>query len=258
MANKKSHTLLVIDDETQVRRFTQVALPPHGYEVQEASTGQEGISIAMQLNPDLIILDLGLPDMDGLKVLRSLKGWYQGPVIVLSVRDDEESIVTALDSGAHDYIRKPFLLGELLARLRLALKNYSANQVSPIYTSGDLTVDLGSRRVTLAGKDIKLTVTEYELLKVMIKHRGKVLTHNQILSEVWGPKSVEHVQYLRVYIGHLRQKLETDPNKPRLILTEPGVGYRLQNLDAGADEIPTTSNEKSELLTSGASSSKND
>ncbi len=231
MSKPKNYTLLVIDDELQVRRFTEVSLSPHGYEVHGAESGREGIELGTKLNPDAIILDLGLPDLDGLEVLASLKAWYQGPIIVLSVRDDEDSIVAALDSGAHDYIRKPFHLGELLARLRLALRNNQANQTSPIYTSGNLSVDLSSRRVTVGDKEIKLTVTEFELLKVLIRHRGKVLTHNQILSEVWGPKSVEHIQYLRVYIGHLRQKLETDVNKPRLILTEPGVGYRLQNLD---------------------------
>ncbi|MBC7659308.1 MAG: response regulator [Chitinophagaceae bacterium] len=238
MSKSKNYTLLVIDDELQVRRFTQVTLSPHGYDVHSAETGKQGIELSSQLNPDAIILDLGLPDMDGLEVLSTLKSWYQGPIIVLSVRDDEESIVAALDSGAHDYVRKPFHLGELLARLRLALKNNQANQTSPIYTSGDLRVDLSSRRVTLGDREIKLTVTEFELLKVLIRHRGKVLTHNQILSEVWGPKSVEHIQYLRVYVGHLRQKLENDINKPRLILTEPGVGYRLQNLDLIKEAMP--------------------
>ena len=231
MSKTKNYSLLVIDDELQVRRFTEVSLTPHGYEVHSAESGREGIERGIKLNPDAIILDLGLPDIDGLEVLNTLKNWYQGPIIVLSVRDDEESIVCALDSGAHDYIRKPFHLGELLARLRIALRNNQANQTSPVYTSGNLSVDLSARRVSIGEKEIKLTVTEFELLKVLIRHRGKVLTHNQILSEVWGPKSVEHIQYLRVYIGHLRQKLEADVNKPRLIITEPGVGYRLQNLD---------------------------
>ncbi|MBC7531234.1 MAG: response regulator [Oligoflexus sp.] len=238
MSRTKNYTLLVIDDELQVRRFTQVTLSPHGYDVHSAESGRQGIEMGRRLNPDAIILDLGLPDMDGLEVLSTLKSWYQGPIIVLSVRDDEDSIVCALDSGAHDYIRKPFHLGELLARLRLALRNNQANQTSPIYTSGDLSVDLSSRRVTLGEREIKLTVTEFELLKVLIRHRGKVLTHNQILTEVWGPKSVEHIQYLRVYVGHLRQKLEVDINKPRLILTEPGVGYRLQNLDLLKEVVP--------------------
>ncbi len=231
MSKPKNNSLLVIDDELQVRRFTQVSLTPHGYDVHLAESGRQGLALGTSLNPDAIILDLGLPDMDGLEVLSHLKSWYQGPIIVLSVRDDEDSIVCALDSGAHDYIRKPFHLGELLARLRLALRNNQANQTSPVYTSGDLTVDLSSRRVTVGDREVKLTVTEFELLKVLIRHRGKVLTHNQILTEVWGPKSVEHIQYLRVYVGHLRQKLEIGVNKPRLILTEPGVGYRLQNLD---------------------------
>jgi len=238
MSRTKNYTLLVIDDELQVHRFTQGTLSAHGYDVHSAETGRQGIEMDSKLNPDAIILDLGLPDIDGLEVLTSLKAWYQGPIIVLSVRDDEDSIVCALDSGAHDYIRKPFHVGELLARLRLALRNNQANQTSPIYTSGDLSVDLSSRRVALGDREVKLTVTEFELLKVLIRHRGKVLTHNQILTEVWGPKSVEHIQYLRVYVGHLRQKLEVDINKPRLILTEPGVGYRLQNLDLLKEVMP--------------------
>jgi two-component system KDP operon response regulator KdpE len=232
MNQSKKQQLLLIDDETQIRRFIRLALAPHGYVVTEARTGEEGIQLAIQHSPDGIILDLGLPDLDGLKVLYQLREWYQGPIIVLSVRDDEENIVNALDSGAHDYIRKPFLLGELLARLRLALRSHQVGLATPVYTSGGLIVDLATRKVTLDGKEIRLTVTEYELLKCLIKHRGKVLTHNQILTEVWGPKSVEHIQYLRVYVGHLRQKLEVDINKPKLIITEPGVGYRMQNLES--------------------------
>ncbi|MFY7930610.1 MAG: response regulator [Oligoflexus sp.] len=228
MNQAKRQTLLVIDDEHQIRRFIKVALGPHGYDIVEAATGQEGLEKATQVSPDGIILDLGLPDRDGLDILKSLREWYAGPVLVLSVRDDEESIVAALDSGAHDYIRKPFMLGELLARLRLILRTHQVGQANPVYQIGDLMVDLATRKVTISQKEVKLTVTEYELLKVLVKHKGKVLTHNQILTEVWGPKSVEHIQYLRVYIGHLRQKLETDPNKPKLIITEPGVGYRLQ------------------------------
>lgn len=235
--SKKQH-LLVIDDENQIRRFIRLALAPHGYDVHEARTGEEGIQMAIQHSPDGIILDLGLPDMDGIRVLHQLREWYQGPIIILSVRDDEESIVNALDSGAHDYIRKPFMLGELLARLRLAMRSHQVGLATPVYSSGGLVVDLATRKVTLDGKEIRLTVTEYELLKCLIKHRGKVLTHNQILTEVWGPKSVEHIQYLRVYIGHLRQKLETDANKPKLIITEPGVGYRMQNLETTASETP--------------------
>lgn len=236
MSQSKKQRILVIDDESQIRRFIRLALAPHGYEVSEAQTGEEGILTAAQTSPDGIILDLGLPDMDGLKVLHQLREWYQGPILILSVRDDEESIVNALDSGAHDYIRKPFLLGELLARLRLALRSCQTGQASPVYSSGGLVVDLATRKVGLDGKEIRLTVTEYELLKCLIKHRGKVLTHSQILTEVWGPKSVEHIQYLRVYIGHLRQKLELDPNKPRLIVTEPGVGYRMQNIEMAVTE----------------------
>lgn len=232
MGKTKNCTLLVIDDELQVRRSTEVGLPPHGYDVHSAESGHRGIELGLKLKPDAIILNSSLPDMDGLEVLNSLKRWYQGPILVLSSRDDEESIVGAFRSGAHDYIRMPFHLGELVARLRLALRNSQGNQTSPIYSSGNLSVDLSSRRVAIGEKEVKLTVTEFKLLKFLILHRGTVLTHNEILSEVWGPKSIEQIQYLRVYIGHLRQKLEVDVNRPRLIVTEPGVGYRLQNLDA--------------------------
>ncbi len=232
MKPRDNYRLLIIDDESSIRRFVSVALPPHGYEILEAENAAEGLHLLQTAKPDAIILDLGLPDMDGLEALKKIRESHTLPVIILSVRDDEESIVTALDSGAHDYLRKPFLLGELLARLRLAMRSHQFQQLHPIYTSGNLTVDLSNRRVVLAGKDIKLTLTEYELLRVLIQHKGQVLSHGQILGEVWGPKSTEHIQYLRVYIGHLRQKLESDPNNPQMILTEPGVGYKLKDLGA--------------------------
>ena len=222
-----NHTkkVLVIDDELQIRRFLKVALEPHGYSLIEASSGSEGLVGATTHRPDLIILDLGLPDIAGLEVLARLREWNDKPIIILSVRDDEASIVAALDGGADDYLTKPFSIGELLARMRLASrKTPSASE--PTVTVGDLIVDIAKRSVTKKGQEIKLTVTEFSLLSVLIRHCGKVLTHSQILKSIWGPNSAEHVQYIRVYIGHLRQKIEDDPSQPRYIVTEPGVGYR--------------------------------
>lgn len=220
-------TALVIDDELQIRRLLRVCLEANGYRVLEASSGQEGITQAAQHPPDVIILDLGLPDMDGLTVLKRLREWSRVPVVVLSVREREEDKVAALDNGADDYVTKPFGKGELLARLRVAQRHAIPSPRDPIFRSGDLEVDLSARVVKLRGEEAKLTATEYSLLRLLIQHAGKVLTHRQILREVWGPNYVDQTHYLRVYIAHLREKLETDPSKPRLIITEPGVGYRL-------------------------------
>jgi len=222
-------TVVVIDDEVQIRRFLSVSLESHGYSIVEATNGREGIAEVATRRPDLVILDLGLPDMDGLEVLKRLREWYESPIIILSVRDDEASIVTALDGGADDYLTKPFKLGELLARMRAAQRHYTHEDVEPIYREGDLQVDLTARRVTVAGVEVRLTATEYDLLRVFVRNAGRVLTHAQILKEVWGPNSREHVQYLRVYVGHLRHKIEQDPSQPRLLITEPGVGYRFGN-----------------------------
>ncbi len=217
---------LVIDDEVQIRRLLRACLEGNGYRVAEATTGQEGIREAAQHPPDVVLLDLGLPDMDGVSVLKRLREWTRVPVVVLSVRDREEDKVAALDNGADDYVTKPFGTAELLARLRVAQRHATPAAESPVFVSGDLEVDLTARVVRLKGKEVKLTATEYSLLRLFVQHAGKVLTHRQILREVWGPAYVEQTHYLRVYIAHLREKLEGDPSKPRLISTEPGIGYR--------------------------------
>ncbi|HZR17038.1 MAG TPA: response regulator [Verrucomicrobiae bacterium] len=219
-------TALIVDDELQIRRLLRVCLESNGYRVLEATTGQEGLAQAAQHPPDVIVLDLGLPDMDGVAVLKRLREWSRVPVLVLSVRDREEDKVAALDNGADDFVTKPFGTAELLARLRVAQRHALPAGESPIFRSADLEVDLTARTVKLRGKDVKLTATEYSLLRLFVQHAGKVLTHRQILKEVWGPGYVEQTHYLRVYIAHLREKLEADPSKPRLISTEPGVGYR--------------------------------
>lgn len=219
--------VLVIDDELQIRRFLRISLEANGYTVAEAATGLEGINRAALRRPDLVILDMGLPDMDGLDVLRRLREWTAVPVIVLSVRDSDRVKVAALDAGADDYLTKPFSLQELMARLRVMQRRVGSAEESPIFTSGSLQVDLNRRAVMLDGVAIKLTPTEYALLRYMVQNAGKVLTHRQILREVWGPDYVNETHYLRVYFAQIRQKVEPDPSIPRLILTEPGVGYRL-------------------------------
>jgi two-component system, OmpR family, KDP operon response regulator KdpE len=218
---------LVIDDEVQIRRFLRISLEASGYRVLEAVTGSEGITRAAQNRPDIIILDLGLPDMDGLEVLRRIREWTATPVIILSVRDDDQGKVAALDAGADDYLTKPFSTDELLARIRVALRHAQPASQESLLHFGDVTVDLSRRSVTLQGEPVKLTPTEYALLRLMIQHAGKVLTHQQILRAVWGPEYVNETHYLRVYFAQLRQKLEVNPALPELLITEPGVGYRL-------------------------------
>ncbi len=219
--------VLVIDDEAQIRRFLRISLEANGYEVHEVATGLEGISRAAQLRPDLIILDMGLPDIDGLEVLRRLREWTTTPTIILSVRDADDDKVAALDAGADDYLTKPFSLEELMARMRVAQRHTHPGPQSHLFKAGNVAVDLSRRLVTRNEEAVKLTPTEYALLRLLIQHAGRVLTHKQILREVWGPEYVEETHYLRVYFAQLRQKLEEDPSLPRLILTEPGVGYRL-------------------------------
>jgi two-component system KDP operon response regulator KdpE len=219
---------LVIDDEVQIRRLLRVVLESADYLVHEAETAAQGLTDAATRRPDVILLDLGLPDSDGVSVLRRLREWSQVPVIVLSVRDDEEGKVAALDAGADDYVTKPFSSAELLARLRAAQRKTRPEEEISIFKSGDLIVDLTARVVTRAGHEVKLTATEYALLRFFVRHAGRVLTHRQILREIWGPKSEEHRQYLRVYVTHLRQKIERDPTAPELVKTEPGIGYRLE------------------------------
>jgi two-component system, OmpR family, KDP operon response regulator KdpE len=220
-------TALIVDDELQIRRLLRVCLEADGYRVLEAGTGQEAISEAAQRRPDVVVLDLGLPDMEGVAVLKRLREWSRVPVVVLSVRDREEDKIAALDNGADDYVTKPFGTGELLARLRVAQRHADPAPELSVFRTGELEVDLTARTVKLEGKEVRLTATEYALLRLFVRHAGKVLTHRQILSEVWGPNYVQQTHYLRVYIAHLREKLEREPAKPRLISTEPGVGYRL-------------------------------
>jgi two-component system KDP operon response regulator KdpE len=219
---------LIIDDEVQIRRLLRVGLEGENYQVHEAETGQQGLVEIANRKPAIILLDLGLPDMDGLEVLKRLREWSEAPVLVLSVRDDETGKVAALDAGAEDYVTKPFSTPELLARLRAAQRKTRPEEETSVFKSGDLIVDLTARVVTRAGAEVKLTATEYSLLRLFVRHQGRVLTHRYILREIWGPQSEEHRQYLRVYVTHLRQKIEVDSTKPRLIKTEPGIGYRFE------------------------------
>lgn len=220
--------ILVIDDEIQIRRLLRVALEGNGYRVFEAATGKDALIEAAQRHPDIIVLDLGLPDMDGLEVLKRLREWSEAPVLVLSVREGEEDKVGALDYGADDYMNKPFSTAEFLARLRAARRRAQPVADNAVFHSGPLQVDLSSRLVSTNGREVKLTPTEYSLLRLLARNAGKVVTHRQILKEVWGPNYAEQTHYLRVYMAHLREKLETDASRPELLLTEPGVGYRLK------------------------------
>lgn len=229
MSNSPSNkmTALVIDDEAQIRRLLRVSLEANGYRVIEAATGKDGITEAAQWQPDIVLLDLGLPDMDGVSVLKRLREWSRVPVVVLSVRDREEDKIAALDNGADDYVTKPFSTGELLARLRVAQRHAQPTEDTVVFRSGDLEVDLTARVVRRKNTGVKLTATEYSLLRFFVQHAGKVLTHRQLLREVWGPNYIEQTHYLRVYMAHLREKLEANPAQPELFITEPGVGYRL-------------------------------
>jgi two-component system KDP operon response regulator KdpE len=219
--------VLIVDDEIQIRRFLRISLEVNGYRVEEAENGQDAVIKAARLRPDLVILDLGLPDMDGLDVIKRLREWSQVPVIVLSVRDADREKVALLDAGADDYLTKPFSVDELLARMRTAQRHALKEGQPAIFTCGHIQVDLARRIVTRHGEPVKLTPTEYALLRLLVQHAGKVLTHRQILQEVWGKEYVDETHYLRVYFTQLRQKLEVDPTLPTLIHTEPGVGYRL-------------------------------
>jgi len=222
-----SLSVLVIDDEPQMRRLLTTALEANAFRVRIAATGQEGLAAAAQHRHDLIILDLGLPDLGGITVLKRLREWTQTPVIILTVEDSEGEKIEALDSGADDYVTKPFDTGEFLARIRAALRHaYKGGGEETVFRSGNITVDLSARRVTRNAQRVKLTATEYALLRLFIQHPGRVLTHRHILREVWGPEHEQQTQYLRVYITRLRERLEADPASPVLFLTEPGVGYR--------------------------------
>jgi two-component system KDP operon response regulator KdpE len=222
--------VVVIEDEPQIRRFLRASLPTQGFRLAEAVTGEEGLVQAATRQPDIVILDLGLPDMDGLEVIRRLREWTAVPIVVLSARGQERDKIAALDAGADDYVSKPFGVGELLARMRVALRHAvggTKDAAEPVFSVGELSVDLVRRHVQVAGQQVHLTPIEYRLLTTLIRHAGKVMTHNQLLTEVWGPNQADQAHYLRVYAAQLRRKLEADPARPRYLLTEPGVGYRL-------------------------------
>jgi two-component system KDP operon response regulator KdpE len=219
-------TVLVIDDEPQIRRLLRITLEGNGYRVVDAGTGKEGLLQAAQCRPEVVLLDLGLPDLDGVEVLKRLREWSQVPVVVLSVRDREADKIETLDAGADDYVTKPFAAGELLARLRAALRHVQNAGGEAVFRSGGLEVDLAARTVRKDGQDIRLTPIEYALLRLFVVHAGKVLTHRHLLTEVWGPNAVEQTHYLRVHIAHLRDKIEDDPRRPERVTTEPGIGYR--------------------------------
>lgn len=219
--------ILIIDDEPQIRKLLRVTLNAHGFEAAEAATGQEGLLQATMVRPDLIVLDLGLPDMTGMEVLRHIREWSQVPIIILTAQDQEQDKVAALDRGADDYVTKPFGMGEFMARMRVALRHIAKTQDEPVLKLGSLVIDLSQRSVELDNEKLKLTPTEYDLLKVLALNAGRVMTHRQLLKQVWGGSQYESdSQYLRVYVGHLRKKIEEDPTRPKYILTEPGIGYR--------------------------------
>lgn len=218
--------ILIIDDELQIRRLLEITLQSNDYHVQEAATARQGLIAAATHPPDLILLDLGLPDESGHLVLEKLREWYTKPILILSVIDDEENIVKALDNGATDYMVKPFRTGELLARIRSALRKNMPDGNVPVIRCNDLLIDLSARTVKKKEEPVKLTATEYSLLALFAKNEGKVLTHHFLLKEIWGPTYINESQYLRVFIAQLRRKIEDDPNRPEYILTESGVGYR--------------------------------
>jgi two-component system, OmpR family, KDP operon response regulator KdpE len=223
--------ILIIDDEAAIRRLLKVSLKSQGYSIAEAVSGKEGIEQTAMTHPDLVILDLGLPDMDGVKVLKAIREWSQVPVIVLTVRDSEIDKVSLLDTGANDYITKPFGVPELLARIRVALRSTQSSGDTTVFKNGALEIDFGAHAVKLDSSDIKLTDTEYRLLSQLAKNAGKLVTQRQLLKDIWGISAIEHTHYLRIYIAQLRHKLEKDPSRPQMIITEPGVGYRLKISD---------------------------
>lgn len=224
----KIQKILVIDDEASIRKFLRVTLENEKYEVIDAKTGKDGIRELIASRAELVILDLGLPDLNGEEVIVKIREWSQVPIIVLTAKDEEESKVKVLDSGADDYLTKPFSVTELMARIRVAERHiWSGETPESVFKSGLVEVDLASRIAKVSGQEVRLTATEYDLLKLLIKYAGRVVTHRQILKEVWGPNAVEHTQYLRVYMGHLRKKLEPAADSPKMIINEPGIGYRL-------------------------------
>ena len=228
----RENLILIIDDEVQIRRLLEITLQSNGFNICEALNGREGINLAASQQPELIILDIGLPDLSGHEVLKKLREWYTNPVIILSVQSNEEDIVKALDSGANDYLVKPFRTGDLLARIRSALRsNNNSEDTKAVFSIADIEIDFVARTVKKKNELIKLTVTEYKLAALFAQHAGKVLTHQYLLREVWGPGYINQSQYLRVFIAQLRKKIEDDPNRPVYIVTESGVGYRFASQD---------------------------
>jgi two-component system KDP operon response regulator KdpE len=221
-----SDTILIVDDEVQIRRLLEITLSANGYKICNASTGKEGINLAASIQPQIVILDLGLPDMDGFEVLKKLREWYDKPIIILSVRDSEDDIIKALDNGANDYLTKPFRTGELLARIRVAVRQGMDKIVEPSLIFGSLEIDLVNHAVRKNNIRIKLTSTEYGLLALLAKNEGRVLTHQYILKEIWGIGYIDQTQYLRVFVAQLRKKIEDNPERPKLLNTESGIGYR--------------------------------
>lgn len=225
MSNGKN--ILIIDDEMQMRRLLEITLQSNGYDTIEAVNGKEGVNLAASHQPALIVLDLGLPDGSGHSVLKQLREWFTNPILILSVQSSEEDIVKALDNGANDFLIKPFRTGELLARIRSALRSINNEEESKaVFQSGELSIDLAARTLKKKNETIKLTVTEYKLISLFVQQAGKVLTHQYLLREIWGPGYINQSQYLRVFVAQLRKKIEDDPNRPVYIITEPGVGYR--------------------------------
>jgi two-component system KDP operon response regulator KdpE len=218
--------ILVIDDEVQIRKLLEITLQSHDYKVLQAATGKEGLIIVANHPPDMVLLDLGLPDESGHAVLKKLREWYSKPIIILSVQSSEEDIVTALDNGANDYLVKPFRTGELLARIRTVLRASTTEPENPVLTFNDLQIDFAARVVKKNEEPVKLTATEYSLLTLLAKNEGRVLTHHYLLKEIWGPSYINESQYLRVFVAQLRKKIENDANKPAHLITESGVGYR--------------------------------
>jgi two-component system, OmpR family, KDP operon response regulator KdpE len=219
-------TILIIDDEVQIRRLLEITLSSSGFRISEAATGKDGMIAAATHSPALIILDLGLPDTDGFEILKKLREWYQKPILILSARNAEDDIIEALDCGANDYLPKPFRTGELLARIRAALRPHSGSQADPVMVFGNLTVDLTNHIARKRDEILKLTSTEFTLLSLLARNSGRVLTHQSILKEVWGFAYIGQTQILRVFVAQLRKKIEDDPARPRLLLTESGIGYR--------------------------------
>jgi two-component system KDP operon response regulator KdpE len=234
MATADAPRVLIIDDELPIRKFLRASLGGAGWLIEEAETGAEGLRLAATHPPDAVLLDLGLPDVDGVEIVRRIREWSAVPILILSARGRERDKIEALDAGADDYVTKPFAIGELIARLRAALRRSSqaGGEADPIVRTGSLTIDFGRRRVSVDEREVRLTPIEYRLLAALARHPGRVFTHATLLREVWGPGAAEHHHYLRVFMAQLRRKLEREASRPELLLTEPGVGYRLRDPDA--------------------------